>query len=167
MTPFPLSFLQLIFIIRQSSQNGKIDVIHPIITGLPVRPSHKMGFRSSVSKRGLPGEGRHEGLVPRNDVVTNGFIWVSSCTEPCTDTFCTLFIYIILKPSIFYLLGASQCQSSNNIINLRSECVKKAKSVLWEAEKMADKGKEISRLWISDWKKYARRHKKSHLKNEN
>ena len=40
-------------------------------------PSHKMGFRSSVSKSGLPGEGRHEGLVPRNDVLTNGFIWVS------------------------------------------------------------------------------------------
>ena len=37
-------------------------------------PSHKMGFRSSVSKSGLPGEGRHEGLVPRNDVFTNGFI---------------------------------------------------------------------------------------------
>ena len=44
------------------------------ITGLPVRPSHKFGFRSSVSKSGLPGEGRHEGLVPRNDVLTNGFI---------------------------------------------------------------------------------------------
>ena len=40
-------------------------------------PSHKMGFRLSVSKSGLPGEGRHEGLVPRNDVLTNGFIWVS------------------------------------------------------------------------------------------
>ena len=40
-------------------------------------PSHKMGFRSSVSKSGLPGEGRHEGLVPRNDVLTNGFIWLS------------------------------------------------------------------------------------------
>ena len=37
-------------------------------------PSHKMGFRSSVSKSGLPGEGRHEGLVPRNDVLTKGFI---------------------------------------------------------------------------------------------
>ena len=45
-----------------------------IITGLPVRPSHKMGFRSSVSKSGLPGEGRHKGLVRRNDVLTNGFI---------------------------------------------------------------------------------------------
>ena len=43
-------------------------------TGLPVRPSHKMGFWSLVSKSGLPGEGRHEGLVPRNDVLTNGFI---------------------------------------------------------------------------------------------
>ena len=48
-----------------------------VITGLPVRPSHKFGFRSSVSKNGLPGEGRHEGLVPRNDVFTNGFMWFS------------------------------------------------------------------------------------------
>ena len=40
-------------------------------------PSHKMGFRSSVSKSGLPGEGRHEGLVSRNDVLTNGFIGFS------------------------------------------------------------------------------------------
>ena len=48
-----------------------------IITGLPVRPSYKFGFRSSVSKNGLPGEGRHEGLVPRNDVLTNGFIGFS------------------------------------------------------------------------------------------
>ena len=45
-----------------------------IITGLPVRPSHKFGFRSSVSKNGHPGEGKHEGLVRRNDVLTNGFI---------------------------------------------------------------------------------------------
>ena len=37
-------------------------------------PSHKMGFRSSAAKNGLPGEGRHEGLVPRNDVLTDGFI---------------------------------------------------------------------------------------------
>ena len=47
------------------------------VTGLPVRPSHKMGFRSSAAKNGLPGEGRHEGLVPRNDVLTNVFIWFS------------------------------------------------------------------------------------------
>ena len=38
---------------------------------------HKMGFRSSAAKNGLPGEGRHDGLVPRNDVLTNGFIWFS------------------------------------------------------------------------------------------
>ena len=37
-------------------------------------PSHKMGFRSSAAKNGLPGEGRHDGLVPRNDVLTNGFV---------------------------------------------------------------------------------------------
>ena len=47
-----------------------------IITGLPGRPSHKMGFRS-VSKSGHPGEGKHEGLVPRNDVLRNGFIGFS------------------------------------------------------------------------------------------
>ena len=47
------------------------------ITGLPVRPSHKMGFRSSVSKSGLPWEGKHEGLVRRNDFLTNGFIGFS------------------------------------------------------------------------------------------
>ena len=38
-------------------------------------------------------------------------------------------------------------------MDLKIERVKKAKNVLWEAEKMADKGKEISRLWITDWKK--------------
>ena len=41
------------------------------------QPSHKMGFRSSVSKSGHPGEGKHEGLVRRNDVLTNGFIGFS------------------------------------------------------------------------------------------
>jgi len=30
-----------------------------------------------VYKNGFPGEGRHEGLVPRNDVLTNGFIGFS------------------------------------------------------------------------------------------
>ena len=48
-----------------------------IVTGLPVRPSYKFSFLSSVYKNGLPGEGRHEGLVLRNDVLTNGFIWFS------------------------------------------------------------------------------------------
>ena len=38
-------------------------------------PSHKMDFRSSAAKNGLPGEGRHEGLVPRNYVLTSGFIF--------------------------------------------------------------------------------------------
>ena len=51
------------------------EVMKQLFTGLPVlQPSHKMGFRSSAAKNGLPGEGRHEGLVPRNDVLTNGFI---------------------------------------------------------------------------------------------
>ena len=60
------------------------------ITGLPVRPSYKFGFWSSVQKNGLPGEERHEGLVPRNDFLTNGFIGFSLAgTDPCTNTFCT------------------------------------------------------------------------------
>ena len=42
-----------------------------------MRPVIKWAFGSSVSKSGPPGEGRHEGLVPRNDVLTNGFIWFS------------------------------------------------------------------------------------------
>ena len=48
----------------------------PSLSG-PGKPSHKMGFRSSVSKSGHPGEGKHEGLVRRNDVLTNGFIGFS------------------------------------------------------------------------------------------
>ena len=57
-------------------------IAHWVIINLPFywaacAPSHKMGFRSSAAKNGLPGEERHEGLVPRNDVLTNGFIWVS------------------------------------------------------------------------------------------
>ena len=56
-------------------------------------PSHKMGFRSSVSKSGLPGEGRHEGLVPRNDVLTNGFIWVS-----LARTLHGHFLYLVCAP---------------------------------------------------------------------
>ena len=53
-----------------NSNNIQVTVL---FTGLPVRPSHKMGFRSSAAKNGLPGEGRHEGLVPRSDVLSNGF----------------------------------------------------------------------------------------------
>ena len=48
-----------------------------LFTGLPGKPSHKMGFRASVSQSGHPGEGKHEGLVRRNDVLTNGFIGFS------------------------------------------------------------------------------------------
>ena len=48
-----------------------------LFTWKPVRPSHIFGFRSSMSKDRHPGEGGHEGLVPRNDVLTNGFIGFS------------------------------------------------------------------------------------------
>ena len=44
-------------------------------TGLPVRPSYK--FSVVGGENGLPWEGRNEGLVPRNDVLTNGFIGFS------------------------------------------------------------------------------------------
>ena len=48
-----------------------------LVTGLLGKPSHKMGFRSSVSQSGHPGEGKHESLVRRNDVLTNGVIGFS------------------------------------------------------------------------------------------
>ena len=54
-----------------------IYTVNTVITGLHGKPSHKMGFRSSVSQCGHPGEGIHEGLVRRNDVLTNGFIGFS------------------------------------------------------------------------------------------
>ena len=57
--------------------NGHFRVTFALITGLPGKPSHKMGFRSSVSQSGHPGEGKHESLVRRNDVLTNGFIGFS------------------------------------------------------------------------------------------
>ena len=46
-----------------------------LVTGLPVRPSYKFGF--SAFFFGLPGGRRHDGLVPRNDVLSNGFIGFS------------------------------------------------------------------------------------------
>ena len=47
-----------------------------LLLGFPFQdtPSYNFGFRSSVQKNGLPGEERHGGLVPRNDVLRNGFI---------------------------------------------------------------------------------------------
>ena len=106
MTPFPLSFLQLIFIIRQSSQNGKIDVIHPII-------------------------------YIYNTLVFN------------------------FLPLRFLLTSVVK-----QYYGFKERMREKSKTCFVRGWEMADKGKEISRLWISDWKKYARRHKKGHLKNE-
>ena len=47
-----------------------------LLLGCPFHdtPSYNFGFRLSVQKNGLTGDERHEGLVPRNDVLTNGFI---------------------------------------------------------------------------------------------
>ena len=63
-----------------------------IITGLPGRPSHKMGFRSSVSKSGHPGEGKQEGLVPRKDVLTNGFMGLHEALHG-------YFLYLVCAPT--------------------------------------------------------------------
>ena len=67
-----------------------------IITGLPLSglPSYKFGFRSSVQKNGPPGEGRHEGLVPKNDVLTNGFIRFSLARTLARIT----FLYLVSAP---------------------------------------------------------------------
>ena len=70
-----LSWKKNIFNFRfHANRKKKLFQTTPLITGLPCKPSHKMGFRSSVSNSGHPGEGKHEGLVRRNDVLTNGFI---------------------------------------------------------------------------------------------
>ena len=53
-----------------------------------------MGFRSSVSKNGHPGEGKHEGLVRRNDVLTNGFIADFLLHEPLHG----YFLYLVCAP---------------------------------------------------------------------
>ena len=58
-----------------------------------MRPSHKFGFRSSGQKNGLPGEVRHKGLVPRNDVLTNGFIGFS-----LARTLARIFLYLVSAP---------------------------------------------------------------------
>ena len=63
-----------LYILGQGSTYLFIYLFIILNTGLPVRPSHKFGFRSSVSKNGFPEEGGHEGLVPRNDVLSNSFI---------------------------------------------------------------------------------------------
>ena len=47
-----------------------------------MRPSHKFGFWSSVQKNGLPGEGRHEGLVPRNDPLHEHEYFCTSSPPP-------------------------------------------------------------------------------------
>ena len=57
-------------------------------------PSYKFGFRSSVKKNGPLGEGRHEGLVPRNDVLTNGFIGFSLARTQLHE----YFLYLVSAP---------------------------------------------------------------------
>ena len=71
--------LQIVKIMKNRYLFDKGNLVHrfSLITGLPGKSSHEMGFRSSVSKNGHPGEGKHEGLVRRNDVLTNGFIGFS------------------------------------------------------------------------------------------
>ena len=55
-----------------------------------MRPSHKFGFWSSGQKNGLPGEGRHEGSGTEKRRSHKWFHRIFPCTNPCTDTFCTL-----------------------------------------------------------------------------
>ena len=58
-----------------------------------------LGFRSSVQKNSLSGEGRHKGLVPRSDVLTSGFILYNvplhSDHDPCMNIF---FLYNVPPP---------------------------------------------------------------------
>ena len=56
-----------------------------LLLGFPFQdtPSYNFGFRSSVQKNSLPGEERHWGLLPRNDVLRNCFIpFFLPCLRP-------------------------------------------------------------------------------------
>ena len=69
--------MQLVTLIVKDLIMLHVNDLRKLFTGLPGKPSDEMGCRSSVSKSGHPGEGKHEGLVRRNDVLTNGFIGFS------------------------------------------------------------------------------------------
>ena len=98
---FPVFYTQVAFFFfsGRSKRNHKVQIDHSLFT-FPVRtseqklfwimfftfktalllgclwakPSYYYGFRSSPQKNVHPGKGTHEGLVPRNDDLTIGFI---------------------------------------------------------------------------------------------
>ena len=55
-----------------------------------------LGFGCLCRKTVSRGEGRHEGLVPRNDVLTSGFILYK--LFPCSDPFMNIFWYNVPTP---------------------------------------------------------------------
>ena len=64
------------YLILEPSRLVHVCFKRALLLGCPCHGtfSYNFGFRSSVQKNGHPGEGRHEGLVPRNDVLISGFI---------------------------------------------------------------------------------------------
>ena len=77
------------YLILEPSRLVHVCFKRALLLGFPCQgtPRYNFGFRSSVQKNGHPGEGRHEGLVPRNDILISGFIF--PCTDPCTNILCT------------------------------------------------------------------------------
>ena len=110
-----------------------------LFTGLPVRPSHKFGFRSSALKSGLPGKGRHESLVLRNNVLVKWFHMIFSCTDRCTDTFCTLSPLLLKNPQGVVNLKKAICvvHRSHSIIFLFFEFKSVRWCWRWETQKNA------------------------------
>ena len=56
--------------------NNTFQETASLFTGLPVWPSPKFGFRSSMSKNRHPGEGGREGLVPRDFLLHGYFLYL-------------------------------------------------------------------------------------------
>ena len=62
------------------------------ITGLPVRPSHKMGF--GRLRRKTASRGREDTRVWYQETMFSEMISYDFLAEPCTDTFCTSFLFL-------------------------------------------------------------------------
>ena len=58
----------------ETKKSNILLLFKALITGLPVHPVIKWAFGRLRRKTASGGGGRHKGLVPRNHVVTNGFI---------------------------------------------------------------------------------------------
>ena len=82
------------YLILEPSRLVHVCFKRALLLGCPCQgtPSYNFGFRSSEQKNGHPGEGRHEGLVPRNHVLISGFIRFS-----LAETLARIFFVLHLR----------------------------------------------------------------------